>query len=199
MVFITRRWKNSLPSLLLMCACLTAGSARSEPAGDLSHNGRIYTVNAQLHIELPDTLRANLQQGVPLDFVAEFDLTGPRWYSWYRAVASGFLENNEKQIRLSYHAISRHYRLSHIHGVQDFENMGDALSSLGRLRDWKVLQVDRFNNRTNLRGRIRMRLDTATLPSSLQGSPLLGEDTRLIDTRWRELRSVGQRRSRTRG
>ena len=45
--------------------------------------------------------------GVPLYFVVEFELTQPRWYWFDEKTATKRL-----QTRLSYHALSRHYRLS---------------------------------------------------------------------------------------
>src|ERR1700674_3517219 len=61
---------------------------------------------ADFAFDLNPRLAEVVTNGVPLYFVVEFELTRPRWY-WFdeRAAAKRI------QLRLSYHALSRHYRL----------------------------------------------------------------------------------------
>ena len=62
---------------------------------------------ADFAFELGPRLAEVVTNGVPLYFVVEFELTRPRWYWFDEKTASRRL-----QLRLSYHPLSRQYRLS---------------------------------------------------------------------------------------
>ena len=62
-------------------------------------------LNADFEFELSPRLEEVVANGVPLYFRVEFELTRPRWYWFDDRAASRVL-----QMRLSYHALSRHYR-----------------------------------------------------------------------------------------
>src|SRR6185369_12760166 len=65
------------------------------------------TLSADFAFDLNPRLAEVVTNGVPLYFVIDFELTRPRWY-WFDEKASA----KRIQLRLSYHALSRHYRLS---------------------------------------------------------------------------------------
>ena len=62
---------------------------------------------ADFAFELGPRLAEVVTNGVPLYFVVEFELTRPRWYWFDEKTAAKRL-----QLRLSYHPLSRQYRLS---------------------------------------------------------------------------------------
>ncbi len=64
-------------------------------------------LDADFAFELTPRLAEVVANGVPLYFRVEFELTRRRWYWFDERSASSLL-----QMRLSYHALSRHYRLS---------------------------------------------------------------------------------------
>src|SRR5882672_3432419 len=64
-------------------------------------------LDADFDFELTPRLAEVVANGVPLYFRVEFELTRSRWYWFDERAASRVL-----QMRLSYHALSRHYRLS---------------------------------------------------------------------------------------
>src|SRR4026207_2049864 len=64
-------------------------------------------VDADFAFELTPRLAEVVANGVPLYFRVEFELTRPRWY-WFDETAA----SSRLQLRLSYHALSRQYRLS---------------------------------------------------------------------------------------
>src|SRR4051812_26211572 len=64
-------------------------------------------LDADFAFELTPRLAEVVANGVPIYFRIEFEMTRPRWW-WFDDKAASAL----MQLRLSYHALSRHYRLS---------------------------------------------------------------------------------------
>jgi len=136
---------------------------------DSSDDG--YAVNAQFDVELTPRLQEALNNGVALYFVVEFELVRPRWY-WLdeRSVASRL------QYRLTYHSLSRQYRLWTGTLHQPFGTLSEALRVLGRVRSWQVLERDRISNGSTYQAAVRMQLDTAQLPKPFQLTALTSRD-----------------------
>ena len=93
-------------------------------------------LDADFDLELTPRLAEVVSTGVPLYFRVDFELTRHRWY-WFDDVAA----SKRLLLRLSYHALSRQYRLSTGLLQQSFPSLEEALSVLRRLRNWLV--VDR--------------------------------------------------------
>lgn len=136
-------------------------------------------VNADFAFELPPRLAEMVANGVPLYFVTEFELTRPRWW-WFddKAVAK------RMQLRLSYHALSRQYRLSTGLLQQQFTTLEEALHVLRRVRNWQVTDRSVALVDANYEAAVRMRLDTALLPKPFQLSALTSRDLSL-ESPWR--------------
>src|SRR4029077_12434083 len=64
-------------------------------------------LDADFDFELTPRLAEVVANGVPLYFNVEFELARGRWYWFDERAASRVL-----QMRLSYHALSRHYRIA---------------------------------------------------------------------------------------
>src|SRR6185436_20643779 len=64
-------------------------------------------LDADFAFDLTPRLAEVVANGVPLYFRVEFELTRSRWYWFDERAASRAL-----QMRLSYHALSRHYRIA---------------------------------------------------------------------------------------
>jgi hypothetical protein len=104
----------------------------------------------------------------------EFELTRHRWY-WFDEIAA----SQRLHLRLSYHALSRHYRLSTGLLQQSFPTLEEALNVLKRVRNWLVVdRTVRFAD-ADYDAAVRMRLDTALLPKPFQLSALTGRDLQL--------------------
>ena len=89
----------------------------------------------------PPRLEEVVANGVPLYFRVEFELARRRWYWFDETTAVRRL-----QVRLSYHALSRQYRLSTGLLQQNFATLEEALNVLRRVRNWLVVErtVDAF-------------------------------------------------------
>ena len=136
-------------------------------------------LNADFAFDFAPRLAEMVANGVPLYFVVEFELTRPRWY-WFdeKAVAKRI------QLRLSYHALSRHYRLSTGLLQQQFATVDEALNVLRRLRSWVVIDRSVVLADANYEAALRMRLDTTLLPKPFQLSALTSRELTL-ESGWR--------------
>src|ERR687891_1197049 len=92
-------------------------------------------LDADFAFELTPRLADVVANGVPLYFRVEFELTRRRWY-WFDETAA----SRRLQVRLSYHALSRQYRLSTGLLQQNFATLEEALNVLKRVRNWLVME-----------------------------------------------------------
>jgi hypothetical protein len=131
--------------------------------------------------ELTPRLVEVVANGVPLYFRVDFELTRSRWY-WFDETAV----SRRLQLRLSYHALSRQYRLSAGGALQQsFPTLEEALDVLKRVRNWLVVERRARLADADHEAAVRMRLDTAMLPKPFQLSALTGRDLQL-ESAWKK-------------
>jgi hypothetical protein len=135
-------------------------------------------LDAQFEFELTPRLADVVVNGVPLYFRVEFELTRPRWYWFDETTATRRL-----QLRLSYHALSRQYRLSSGLLQQNFASLEEALNVLKRIRNWLVVDRSVALSGGDYQAAVRMRHDTSMLPKPFQLSALTGRDLHL-ESQW---------------
>ena len=116
-------------------------------------------LDADFAFELTPRLAEVVANGVPLYFRVEFELTRSRWY-WFDETAA----SSRLQLRLSYHALSRQYRLSTGALQQGFPNLEEALDVLKRVRNWLVIERGTRLADADYDAAVRMRLDVTLLP-----------------------------------
>jgi len=137
-------------------------------------------LEADFDFELTPRLAEVVANGVPLYFRVEFELTRSRWYWFDERAASRVL-----QMRLSYHALSRHYRLAagtqpdRYMLQQTFGTLEEALSVLKHVRNWAVVDKRSDLSRSDYDAALRMRLDTSLLPKPFQLSALTSRELHL--------------------
>ena len=138
-----------------------------------------YAVNAGFDVKLTSRIAEALQSGVSLYFLAEFELVRPRWY-WFdeKTVASRL------QYRLTYHALSRQYRLWTGTLHQPFGTLDEALRVLGRIRSWMVLEREQLSPGQTYQAAVRMRLDATQLPKPFQLSAITSREWTL-ESEWK--------------
>jgi hypothetical protein len=135
-------------------------------------------LDADFAFDLTPRLAEVVSSGVPLYFRVDFELTRRRWYWFDETAASSRLE-----LRLSYHALSRQYRLSTGLLQQSFATLDEALNVLKRIRNWLVVDRTVTFADADYEGAVRMRLDTNLLPKPFQLSALTSRDLQL-DSAW---------------
>lgn len=136
-------------------------------------------LDADFELDLTPRLEDALTNGVPLYFVFEFESTRPRWYWFDEKIGAATLT-----ARLSFHALTRTYRLSTGTLHQSFATLDEALRALGRVREWLVLPRDALRPDTTYNAYVRMRLDTAQLPKPFQVSALANREW-VLASPWR--------------
>jgi len=128
-------------------------------------------LDADFAFELTSRLEDALAKGVPLYFLTEFELVRPRWYWLDERVASA-----ARSTRLSFHALTRTYRLTTGALHQSYVTLDEALRALSTVRGWQVLAKDALKPDASYVAYVRMRLDTAQLPKPFQVSALANRD-----------------------
>jgi hypothetical protein len=134
---------------------------------------------ADFAFELGPRLAEVVTNGVPLYFAVEFELTRPRWYWFDEKTAARRL-----QLRLSYHPLSRQYRLSTGLLQQSYPTLEEALKVLRRVRNWLVVDRSIGLAEANYEAAVRMRLDVAMLPKPFQLSAITSRELNL-ESAWK--------------
>ncbi|HSD36311.1 MAG TPA: DUF4390 domain-containing protein [Rhodocyclaceae bacterium] len=137
-----------------------------------------YVVNATIAGAPQARLEELVQAGVSVPFVAEFVLTRSRWY-WFDEV----IVERVMDMRLSYHALTRQYRLT-VGGLhRSFPSFEQAFTALLSLRNWAVANTDQLPSGQSLNAALRFRLDMSQLPKPFQVAALGNRDLD-ISTNW---------------
>ncbi|WP_310493402.1 DUF4390 domain-containing protein [Dechloromonas sp.] len=164
-----RRWL-----LLLLFVPVLAWTAEidiTNPQLSASDDG--YVLSADFKFELNPRLEEAVTKGVVLYFVADFELSKARWYWLDEKLVSRSLT-----YRLSYHALTRQYRLTTGGLHQSFQTLSEAMQVLSRLRSWTV--IDKNDKAVHpgeaYSASLRMRLDVTQLPRPFQISALGNKD-----------------------
>ncbi|TJZ78948.1 DUF4390 domain-containing protein [Chitiniphilus eburneus] len=186
-----------LAALLLGCLlCLPAWP--QEPGirardATFDYAGDHVELAARFDVTLKQGLEDALANGFSLPFSYEFQLTRPRLYAWWSNLSSGFDPTAKLNYRLSYHNLSRQYRLHLGNFYRSFSSLNEALTALGVVRNWEVLKdTDLARDKEPLAGRVRLLLDVSQLPKPLQLSAM-GKDDWELASGWVDLkRSIPQ-------
>jgi hypothetical protein len=131
-------------------------------------------LDADFAFELTPRLADLAANGVPLHFSVEFELTRQRWYWFDENTASRRL-----QLSLSYHALTRQFRLSTGLLQQTFATLEEATQGLMRVRTWLVVDRTVSFADSDYQAAVRMRLDVTRLPKPFQLSALTSPDLQL--------------------
>ncbi|WP_159666481.1 DUF4390 domain-containing protein [Andreprevotia sp. IGB-42] len=171
--------------LLAACVSATALADGIKPVSSgAEYAGEHIELSARFQLSLNATLEDALANGLTLPFTYEFQLTRPRLYSWYRQAMDSFNPTASLTYRLSYHALSRQYRLNFGNFYRSFASVDEALSALGVVRGWNVLHDTGIaKDKDPFSGRIRLRLDISQLPKPFQLSTL-GQNDWKLESGW---------------
>jgi Domain of unknown function (DUF4390) len=178
---------GAMRAIALCTGLLSALGAASFARADEIEVGKVQlraveeglVLDADFEFELTPRLAEVVANGVPLYFRVDFELTRRRWYWFDDKAASRRLE-----LRLSYHALSRQYRLSTGLLQQSFADLDEALNVLKRVRHWLVVERTESFADADYEAAVRMRLDPALLPKPFQLSALTSRELQL-DSPWK--------------
>ena len=141
-------------------------------------DGGNYVINADIALTLNPAVANAIERGVPIHFVAEAAIESPRWYWFDETVVSRVLA-----YRLTYHPLTRSYRLGTGSLHQTFDSLDDAVLTLSRIRHWNITPMRTLTPGESYNVSLRFRLDTTQLPTPFQVSTLGSSDWQ-IETEW---------------
>jgi hypothetical protein len=122
-----------------------------------------WNLSADFDFDLPANLEDAVNKGIALYFLVEFELIRPRWY-WFddHAISA------TRVVRLSYHPLTRQYRVS-TGGLQvPFSRLKDAVDFMQHVRGWRVFEQRAVKPGETVQAEVRMRLDVTQLPKPFQ-------------------------------
>lgn len=160
--------------MLLAVLVAQAANIAAESAQLVANEEGGYSLSANFVVSLNPRLEEAVNKGVPLYFTADFELTRSRWY-WFDAQ----IVRRNKTFELSYHALTRQYRLSTGGLHQSFPRLEEAMRMLSRLSYWQVIEKGEAQNDQTYLASLRMRLDMTQMPRTFQVSALSSRDWNL--------------------
>jgi hypothetical protein len=175
--------KSNFLRLLVMLLFCMAASARAETgiqvkSAELDMVEEVYQLKADFELNFSQAVEDALNKGVPLNFVIEFELNRPRWY-WLDENISSV----QRQLRISYHALTKQYRLQQQEQQKSFASLAELKGELGHIQEWRVVERPQLRKRYSYEARLRMKLDTSQLPKPIQVNALASKDWSL-DSEW---------------
>ena len=173
-----RAWRRVVwPLLWLLCALFAIGDARAAPdridveQAGLESREDGYYFSGDFEFDLKPRVADALDHGLTLYFVVEAELTRSRWY-WFDEKAV----NATLNYRLSYHALTRQYRVSTGNLQLGFGTLAEALGVMAHVRDWRVAERDALKPGQTYDAAVRMRLDKTQLPKPFQINAIANRD-----------------------
>lgn len=165
---------------LLCCAAMLHGlSAHAQAAPSIAHmeverNDDGLFVNASMEFSLPSLVQEALQQGIPMTFLAEAEVTRPRWYWSDEKVASV-----QRFFRLNYQPLTQRWRLSvsstpfsasglGVSVGRSYDQLSEVLGAMQRIARWNVADAQALDPDAKYRVQLRFQLDMSQLPRPLQ-------------------------------
>lgn len=164
--------------MLLSAAWLAQASGIAAHDPRIEADGEGYSLSADFDIDLAPRIEDIINRGIELHFVVDFELARGRWY-WFDAR----IAQRSRTYRLSYHALTRQYRLATGGLHQSFVTLGEALRVLARLRNWPVAGKGDLSADTAYQAALRLRLDLSQMPRTFQVSALSNAEWNL-DSGW---------------
>ncbi|HEY0907108.1 MAG TPA: DUF4390 domain-containing protein [Methylophilus sp.] len=131
----------------------------------------MWTLDADLDVQLGSALEEALNKGVTLTFLFEFQITRPMKY-WF----DDEVLTKRRQTTLSYHALTRQYLLQIDQHQKALDTLSDVKHELGQVRDWRMGPHALLEKNQSYRAALKMHLDRSKLPKALQVDAI-GEDS----------------------
>lgn len=166
--------------MLLLCMTTSAWAETGIQvrAAELDMVDEVYQLKADFELNFSPAVEEALNKGVPLNFVVEFELNRPRWYWLDESISSV-----QRQFRISYHALTKQYRLQFQEQQKSFASLSELKSELGHIQEWRVAERAQLRKRYSYEARLRMKLDASQLPKPLQVNALTSKDWSL-ESEW---------------
>ncbi len=183
-VDIFRLGMQAVCALLLSAPALLAQAQAGEfeiQAARVHLKDNVYRLDAEISYALSaETLKA-LHNGISLPLVLSLEVTRERWYMWDESVAK-----LKQRYQLQYYQLSNEYKLTYQNtGIQEnFNTLGAALGTLGRIRDFPLLDAHLVQSGQAYQVHLQSYLDIESLPAPLRPVAYLSPEWRLASNRY---------------
>lgn len=173
--------KSIKSCLLLVCMLLTVWSALA--GGNHAHikvaelvlRDDLWTLDAEMDIQLGRALEEALSKGVTLTFLYEFQIVKPLKY-WF----DDEVVTERRQVTLNYHALTKQYILNYPQQQKVFDTLSDAKQELSIIHDWRLAPHATLEKNQSYHAALKMHLDTSKLPKALQVDAIGESDWELV-------------------
>lgn len=174
------RW---LVGLLFGCWLALGGSALAADKSAVRYAAiravpQGYALDADVNIALNPTLEDALLKGINLHFLLELELSRPR--DWW---LDEDIAEPVRKMRIYYHLLLRRYVVESGYSTRTVSTLSEALTLLGRVEGWQVLERDALMTGRHYEARLRLRLDTSKLPRPLSIGPVTSDKWEMV-TPW---------------
>lgn len=143
-----------------------------------------WLLSADFYVPVSSRMKSVLELGVPISFLLELEIRRARWY-WRDKTVS----RRSRQYRLSYHPITRRYRLRYSGLSREFFALEQAIAAMSSVRGWPAAASEVLDNETQYTVRVRLRLDSERLPGPLQIDVLNNQDWNL-KAPWKQFKVI---------
>lgn len=182
---------------LFLLLCWISLSAWADGIFVLHANG-IKTSDGKLvagtrfHVDLPEQLHNVLEQGVPLYFDLDYEITKPTLMAYKIRINQWFEQKNIISYKLTYHPLTDHYRVSIGTFYTEYPTLDSALKALGSVVNWQILPSGTLADKSadEVRASVRLGLSIRRLPKPFQINALTSQNWDL-DSGWVALNIVG--------
>ena len=141
-----------------------AGAGSIEPTrANLFPTDEGYALSADFAIDLGSRVEDAVTHGVPLYFNLELEVTRPRRYWIDEHVLSHSLT-----YKLSYNALTRHFRLGTGGLQRSFDTLPEALRAMGRISALPITEKSTLKSGESYEAKLRLALDRSQLPKPFQ-------------------------------
>jgi hypothetical protein len=125
----------------------------------------VYLLSADIEYRLGERPKEALRSGVPLTVRVTMEVAERRRFLWDRVVAT-----LEQGYRLSYHDLSRQYQVENLNTSvrESFPSVEAALASMGRLRDFPLIDRELLDEDERYLVNLQAELDIEALPAPLR-------------------------------
>jgi hypothetical protein len=117
----------------------------------------------QVRFDLPSEVEDALMKGIAVVFVARAEVFTERWY--WTDKSRGLVE---RRLRLAFHPLSRHWRVSFDGLSQSYASLSEALGVIQRNRRWRLLDNTAMQDNELHHLAFSFELDRNELPRPLQ-------------------------------
>ena len=158
------RWAVTvLGAWLAMIPALYAAEGVGVQFAEIRAVNEGYELAAQFVINPNRTLEEALEKGVALHFIAELEVTRPR--SWWFNESIG---EASRRMRIYYNLLLRRYVIDSGYTTQTAPTLDEALTLLGRVEHWQILERGALKPGQRYEARLRFRMDASQLAKPLQ-------------------------------